>query len=258
MAEGTAPLFVNWRTGEPLTVVEGIGTASITNSQLAGPIVTTSFTLGTASVTNAMLAGPIVAIIGTASIVNNQLAGPIISLIGTASISSEKITPRPGLEYLTSGTISNGTTNLDIVLTSYTAYRGILIKLINITPSTAAALLMRVSTNGGSSYDSGGSDYAWSWQRWAGGISFDGSDSADSQMRFVDSGGAETIQASIEFMDQSNAGARTIFRFNGANNEEERYEANGSRLTNQDTDAVRIFYATGTFTSGSYAVYGYV
>ena len=39
MAEGSAALFTNWRTGEQLTPASAIGTASITNSQLAGPIV---------------------------------------------------------------------------------------------------------------------------------------------------------------------------------------------------------------------------
>lgn len=66
-----------------------------------------------------------------------------------------------GMQLLTSGTVS-AAASLDIVLTSYTAYRNILIDLQGIVPATDdTQFFMRTSTNGGSSYDAGATDYSY-------------------------------------------------------------------------------------------------
>src|SRR5262252_5606855 len=66
------------------------------------------------------------------------------------------------LVLLASGTVS-AAASLNIVLTSYTAYRAIKFVLQAFVPATDdSELWMRFSTNGGSSYDAGASDYAYS------------------------------------------------------------------------------------------------
>ena len=66
-----------------------------------------------------------------------------------------------GWQFLNSGTVS-AATSLDIVLTAYTAYRAIGIELTHVIPATNATdLYLRTSTNGGSTYHSGASDYQW-------------------------------------------------------------------------------------------------
>ena len=66
------------------------------------------------------------------------------------------ITPAPGLVLLNSGTVTSQAT-LPIVLTSYTAYRGVRILLSGFLPATdATELYMRFSTDGGANYLSSG------------------------------------------------------------------------------------------------------
>lgn len=173
---------------------------------------------------------------------------------------------RAGTVLLTSGSVSAAAT-LDLVLTSYTSYRGIIIELAGFIPATDGAdLYMRFSTDGGSTYDAGAGNYSYATQELAdtAGRSSVRSNSA-TQMIIVDqigSGATEGANADIRIWKQTstalwtkafwfgsmvdNAGTPSLYTFQGA----------GTRRTAQDTDAVRFLFSAGNITSGDYAVYG--
>jgi len=178
---------------------------------------------------------------------------------------------RPGATLLTSGSVSGGSAQQDFVLTSYTAYRGLIFELINWIPATDDVdLYMRVSTNAGSSYDAGATDYRY------GGISnfsnatnltfgsagttqmmLAGSTSATSH---IGNGSSEGINAQVMLMDQTNTAIKPKVWcdavFYGAADFCARSSSSGHRNAAQDTDAVRFFFSSGNITSGTYAIYG--
>lgn len=173
-----------------------------------------------------------------------------------------------GLVLLTSGTVSSAAT-LDIVLTSYTGYRGLVFELINFIPATDnTQLWLRVSTNGGSSYDAGASDYRYGSTR-----AYDNSDTATGTTRAaaadriaiataVGNGSSEGTSVTVKLMGQTNSAIKQQFLVDGtiydSTDAAGRYAGVGVRNTAQDTDAVRFLFSSGNIASGSYAVYGYV
>jgi hypothetical protein len=168
-----------------------------------------------------------------------------------------------GLVLLTSGTVTNAAT-LDLVLTSYTAYRGIMFVLSGFIPATDdVALQMRLSSNGGVSYDAGASDYRYAYWGWSN--SGTGNTQATTTLMelrsLVGNGAAEGADSIIHLLNQTSTAikpkvtARTvIYR---ANDTAENADMGGHRNNAQDTDAVRFFFSgASNIASGNYAAYG--
>jgi hypothetical protein len=177
----------------------------------------------------------------------------------------------PPITLLTSGTVSAQAT-LDLVLTSYTGYRALKLLLTSFVPATDdVELWLRTSTNGGSSYDAGASDYAYANMRGRSGVS-----TADT---VVSNGAAQIIVAGVNsatfavsnvaaegganceiMLYNQSALEHTRIRidstFVGAQGDEIRFAGAGRRLAAQDTDAIRILFESGNIASGSYALYG--
>lgn len=166
---------------------------------------------------------------------------------------------------LTSGSVSSAAT-LDLVLTSYTSYRALKFVITGWRPATdATTLWLRVSTNGGSTYDAG---TGYEWSAWLGdnaGTGTNGGAASVAQIVLTGAGvqGSTTArsgnyevtlpkQTSTTFNPQvlwlgtfvNNAG--TVNSITGA----------GHRTTAQDTDAVRFLFSSGNISVGDYAVYG--
>lgn len=180
----------------------------------------------------------------------------------------------PGLVLLASGVISSPQATLDIPLTSYTSYRAIKILLSNFVPATDdVELWLRFSTDGGSNYDAGASDYAW---HNGGGRDNSTSvigqnDSADSELRVAGSstsGEAISNVAAEGGADvEVNLFGQAVSRWQRARWNSQHFGATvtdnfwwtgaGAREAQQDTDAVRFLFETGNITSGNWAVYGY-
>jgi hypothetical protein len=177
----------------------------------------------------------------------------------------------PGYAQVAAGSVSNVAT-LDLGLTSWTAYRGVRIVLYNVIPATDdVELWMRFSTNGGTSYDAGASDYDWSFSitRSGFGSMIVYGDSADSEILICGNStageavsnvaGEGGVDATIDIMAQS------VARYTRAQISSTWYAATvadtftargaGHRETAQDTDAVRFLFESGNIASGSYAVY---
>lgn len=176
---------------------------------------------------------------------------------------------RSGLELLTFGSVS-AVAQLNIPLTGYTDYRGVLIKLYNFIPATdGVELRTRVSSNGGSSYDSGASDYRWASfvlndtpaqaAQGSGGAAYG---SVAGSNNPVGNASNEGVTVSVEVLGQTDTATKPAIRFDCAFyssvNRAIRESGTVVRDIAQDTDAIQFYFSSGNITSGGYAVYGYV
>lgn len=177
----------------------------------------------------------------------------------------------PGLVLLNSGTVTNQAT-LPIVLTSFTAYRGLQFELINLVPATDdVELWMRLSTNGGSSYDAGAGNYRYTYIIASESGLAQQSSSSDTKIRIggqvtgsesVSNTAAEGgVSATVKLFNQAAAGVWPNVdgraRWLGASGAGEQSLVNGYRVTAQDTDAVQFLFESGNISSGKWALYGY-
>jgi hypothetical protein len=167
---------------------------------------------------------------------------------------------------LVSGSVSDAAA-LEIVLTSYTAYRGLLVRLINFVPATDAANLgLRVSTNAGASYNAGASDYRYAYS-----VALDSTTTVSATV----SQAATEIQlaasvsntaaeggaiAEITIMNQTATGIWPTVRWNTSIVDDSgrlrMLTGSGTRQTAQDTDAVQFLFSSGNIASGTWALYG--
>lgn len=193
-------------------------------------------------------------------------SGYFLKTQGAAANPAWAALPTPGLVYLNSGSVSSAAT-LDIVLTSYTGYRGFTLRFANFRPaSDGVKLAARVSTNGGTSYDSSSGNYKYANAcTYAGGSGSSG----------VASNSATEIQIGDNIGNDANRGLTGTFELHrpdltgayptlmwhcvmyNANDDFTSAVGGGMRLAAQDTDALRFFFASGNITSGEWSLYGY-
>ncbi len=169
---------------------------------------------------------------------------------------------------LVTGSVS-AVSSSDIVLTSYTSYRGLIFVLKDIVPATDdTQLWMRFSTDAGSTYDAGASTYLYATAAL---------NSAQSGVTAGSTGDTKIILSSDDgsnaVSNDSGAGADCVVElFNRTTTNKTRvlwrmttvatgpgavYTAgSGHRAASQDTDAVRFLMSSGNITGCSYAVYG--
>jgi hypothetical protein len=178
----------------------------------------------------------------------------------------------PGYGLATSGTVTN-VSSLDLVMTDWSSYRGVRFVLYNFVPATDdVELWMRVSTDGGVSYDAGASDYSWSGvvTRDNYGSTIVSNDNADSEIllagnvtagesvsNVANEGGVDVIidllghtlvrYPRVQVVSSTWFAATVPDTFTG------RWGAH--REAAQNTDAVRFLFESGNIASGSYAVY---
>jgi hypothetical protein len=164
---------------------------------------------------------------------------------------------------LDEGTIS-GVNNLDISLTSYTNYKHIRVVISGIRPVTNnAELRMRTSSNGGSSFDTGGFDYVYSnniiysnnastygtvvtsYWRVEGGISNTSPNSMDIDITFYDWQQSTVMKYAGSFVK---ATASSFAISTG--------HIGGYRVAAQVNNALRFYLSSGNFSTARYTVYG--
>jgi hypothetical protein len=174
-----------------------------------------------------------------------------------------------GTRLLAQGSVSSAAT-LDIVLTGYTAYRGIKIFLTGFRPATDAVTLgMRVSTDGGSTYDTAATGYEGHGNLTRAGTNFPfGSLGTDRiPMAFggtCGNGAAEGGTWEITMTGQTKTALWPRMHFIGSYISSDAtplcncVSGGGSRDTAQDTDAVRFLFSSGDIAAGDYAVYGLI
>lgn len=177
-----------------------------------------------------------------------------------------------GLVYLTGGTVSNAAT-LDIVLTSYTAYRALKLVLHSFVPATDdVELWLRFSTDGGSSYDASGYNHAVL------GLFDDGTVQnrpSASAAQILIAGGSSAALAVSNVAGEGGADSvvtifgRTTARYTGCTFLSRLVAASGTatfsyvqvgqgaREAAQDTDAIRVLFESGNIASGAWSLYAY-
>jgi len=193
-------------------------------------------------------------------------ASSIVRCVSYQRATGNSLQGESGLTKLDSGTVSNAAT-LDIVMTAFTAYKNKLLKLTSFIPATdGVSLLGRFSTNGGSSYDSGATDYGYAFRtlNTAGttGDTFGATSSLLFSTAFIGNGSSEGISTAIHIYDTNNTSALTRCTFQStyldtAGAITHNAGTNG-RAVAQDTDAIRILFSSGNISSGSWELYGYV
>ena len=122
---------------------------------------------------------------------------------------------------------------------------------------------MRVSTNGGSSYDASAGNYRWSYGGAVNATSLEAGSTSDTSIiisQNVGNGAAEGVSTIIELLDQTNTAVqqKVLGHTSTYHNDDACSAAvlGARRTTAQDTDAVRFLFSSGNITSGKYAVYG--
>jgi hypothetical protein len=203
----------------------------------------------------------------SAIVAGDWASGDILDLVYSSTASAfiaANLRPRTGLVLLTSGTVSSAAA-LDIVLTSYTGYRGLKFALSGFRPATDGTnLWVRFSSNGGSGYDTSGYNYAMFAQGDAGAGAAVQSGSAGQIIIAVDVGSAATegYNGEITLLNQTSTAFWSRITHAGywmdsvATPGGAFGSGGGARETNQDTDAIRFMFSSGDITAGNYAVYG--
>jgi hypothetical protein len=182
---------------------------------------------------------------------------------------NKKIKPQyvGGMHLLASGSAAAAAT-LDFVLTSYTGYRAIKFVLTDTVSSsiTNPGFWIRTSSNGGSSYDAGASDYGWNLiQKYGATFTSTGGateDLLDSEIAlgFGPGHASDNMQAEFTIYQQSSAEYKTIYgQICGVDAAATPWfqAGTGTRFSAADVDAIRFLYATGNITC-NYAVYGLI
>lgn len=166
---------------------------------------------------------------------------------------------------LTSGTVSAVAT-LDIALTSYTAYKTLMLILQNFIPATdGVALWARSSTDGGSTYDASAGNYRYALRENF--ATSAGSTASTSAAQIVmsassignDSVGGVHVVAYLHNWPATAPHARVdwIGSYYATDDNTVSLWGDGRRLAAQDADAIRILFSSGNITSGKYALYGW-
>lgn len=176
-----------------------------------------------------------------------------------------------GLTLLGSHTASNSTSvdigsglDLDAAIDgTYDVYR---IDIVNLKPASGSALYLRTSTDGGTSFDNGATDYAY--------VSRGGSVSSASAVAANSSGDTEiwiSGNQNVNAGDGALHGSIYLFNPTGAVSSYDNmvyfdvvlksgnahyFNGTGVRLTNADIDALRFFMSTGNISSGNIYLYG--
>ena len=143
---------------------------------------------------------------------------------------------------------------------SYEHYQFVLQNLIPVTDNVE--LNCRTSTDGGSSYDSGGSDY--SWGVWSGTID---NDTADSEIALTGDDGYTVGSAANESGISGNiwlhaphttsyTHVSAVLAFLGADGVMTRVICSGLRASAADVDGFQVLFSSGNIESGTITVYG--
>jgi hypothetical protein len=123
-------------------------------------------------------------------------------------------------------------------------------------------LLMRMSTNGGSSYAAGASDYAYalnqSTNAFSGGVGSNGTTSIDVSGG-IDNAANNSVNGSAKLFKPGGSGHKNVtFQTSGIKNDNNFYAVTGAGRYKSTTavDAIRFLASSGNITSGVIRVYG--
>jgi len=167
------------------------------------------------------------------------------------------------LEFIATGTAS-ASASLDFTGLS-TTYFGYMCILESILPATDGQdLNLLVSTDNGSTFKTGASDYAWAWEEQQQATTNSSADSADSRMNLADAVGnvaTEQVDGILYIVNPAGTSNLTYVNFHGRRESTSgtpysRITMGGSYLTAEANDAIRFIFASGNIASGTIKLYG--
>lgn len=165
---------------------------------------------------------------------------------------------------LTSADASNDST-LDFTAFDSTLYDSYLFTLSNVIPATDSTFfIMRTSTDGGSTFDSSGTDYAYSFTNVNGSTTVVGTFSDNSGfINLTSSIGSDTGEGGVSgqvWVNGPHLTKSTIINWNlgyvYSTGSTGMSTGSGSRKAEADVDAVRFYFSTGNIESGTITMYG--
>jgi len=187
------------------------------------------------------------------------------NFLKTQGAAANPIWDSPGMGTLITSTTASAASTVDF--TSFrddALYRNYVVYGANITLSGAATtdILLRVSTDGGSSYDSGASDYNYGATAFGdSGATTTFVDSANDSIKLTESHDAAVPMGFIFRIYSPSTTQRIVIEydssFGGGSNTVQRATGVGRRNASQDLDAFRILPSTGTI-SGEFQLYGLI
>jgi hypothetical protein len=170
-----------------------------------------------------------------------------------------------GLQLVTEGVVAAAAT-LDLVLTGLAEFRGIRIVLTNLIPVTdIVQLIMRLSTNGGVSFDAAAGNYRYALNEVfsAGSTVFSSASATFIAVTDANVGNDAVggVTAIIDIFDHTSAVIRPKAliesTFYAADDNVCTLVGGGRREAAQDTDAAQFLFSSGNIASGRHAVYGW-
>lgn len=198
----------------------------------------------------------------------SETVAGVIELATAAEIATGTDTGRavtPANQAYTLISTATASTSSEITFTglssTYAAYKIIITDVVPATDNVS--FYLRTSTDNGSSYDSGASDYVWNW-RFAvmGSSAGDTGDAADSFISLGSSFGSDTNEAGSHEITLFNPSSTAYTRINFDNVASDingaqvmRY-GSGVRLSAADVDAIQFIFSSGNIESGTFKLYG--
>lgn len=168
------------------------------------------------------------------------------------------------LDYeLISTATASSSTSIDFtgLSSTYIAYK---VVMENVAPATDATIFtMRTSTNNGSSYDAGASDYGYLnvRQSYSASATADQSAAASSIQLVVEQGNATNESLSLEVTIFNPSSTEYTHIYGVGNNVNQSgtphsYRCYGTRLSAADVDAIRFLFSSGNIATGEFRLYG--
>ena len=187
--------------------------------------------------------------------------------IADDAVTDAKVLNPSGMVFISSQDASASAT-LDFTGFDASKYDGYMFVLGNVTPATDnVQLYMRTSTDGGSTYDAGSSDYRYGWNRQQ---MFATSPTND----YRSAGNSAFVEIGVSIGNAANEDGWsgrvtlfcphlakvTFFEYSGSyvNDATQYFRANGhaARASSADVDAVRFLFSSGNIASGTITMYG--
>ena len=196
-----------------------------------------------------------------------------VGMINATSIGDAKVlqgdgawvTPSAGALTFISSTDISAAATYNFTAVNASSYDSYMMQIHNLIPvDDNRELHLRTSTDGGSTYDSGGSDYFWSGT--TNGAHF--TDTSDSQIQLNISGGTQDLGSAANedgycgtvWIHAPHLTKRTMITWTGGLFAKDGFPyehvGTGARLESADVDAWQLLFHSGNIESGTVNVYG--
>jgi hypothetical protein len=203
----------------------------------------------------------------TRSVTESSNAGAALTLTGSAVVyvtaTASDFAVSPGSTTLISSATASDSANIEFLLDN-TKYSGYYLLFDSVIPSTDnVPLLMRFSSDGGSTFDSGAGDYQYSARSVAtNGTATDQSSAGDSAINVSANVGNATgetgVNGTLDLVSSGDGRPSVrwqISRTSGAGIFIQNWGA-GEREATVEVDAIQLLYDTGNIASGKVYLYG--